>query len=84
MRIRDSYANPGRSRRFAQLSRILPTSPSVKMRLQKHRKKSSIAFIKYFSKIIRQMKETNQGKFLIETDFLDTHSYFLPGNQTRV
>ena len=32
--------------------------------------KSSIAFIKYFSKIIRQMKVTNEGKFLIETVFL--------------
>ena len=38
------------------------------------KKKSSIAFIKYFSKIIQQMKE-NAGffYFLIETDFLDTH-----------
>ena len=51
------------------------------MRLRKDGKKSSIAFIKYFSKIIRQMKETNEGKFLIETDFLDSRSYFLPANQ---
>ena len=51
------------------------------MRPWKHGKKSSIAFRKYFSKIIRQMKETNKGKFLIETDFLDTRSYFLPTNQ---
>ena len=27
------------------------------------------------------MKETNEGKFLMETDFLDTRSYFLPANQ---
>ena len=51
------------------------------MRLWKHGQKSSIAFIKYFSKIIQQMKETNEGKFLIETDFLDTRSFFLPANQ---
>ena len=44
-------------------------------------KKSSIAFIKYFSKINRQIKETNEGKFLINTDFFDTRSYFLPANQ---
>ena len=42
------------------------------------------AFIRYFSKIIRQMKETNEGKFLKETDFLDTRSYFLPAMKTRV
>ena len=54
------------------------------MRLCKHEKESSIAFTKYFSKIIRQMKE-NAGffffYFLIETDFLDTRSYFLQANQ---
>ena len=51
------------------------------MTLGKHGKKSSISIIKYFSKIIRQMKETNEGKFLIETDVLDTRSYFLPENK---
>ena len=61
------------------------TSPnylSVEMSLRKEGKRSSIAFIKYFSKIIRQMKE-NAGffYFLIEADFLNTHSYFLPANQ---
>ena len=47
------------------------------MRLWKHGKKSSIAFIKYFSKIIRQLKE-NAGFFLLltETDFLDTRFIF--------
>ena len=51
-------------------------------RLCKHGKKSSIAFIKYFSTIIRQMKE-NAGffYFLIETDFFDKRSYFLTANQ---
>ena len=51
------------------------------MRLWKHGKKSSIALIKYFSKIIQQMKENAGFYFLIETDFLDTRSYFLPANQ---
>ena len=53
------------------------------MRLRRHGKKSSIAFIKYFLKIIRQMKE-NAGffNFLIEKDFIDTRSYFLPATQT--
>ena len=40
-----------------------------------------LILIKYFSKIIRQMKETNEGKFFIETDFVDTRSFFLPANQ---
>ena len=46
-------------------------------------KQSSIAFIKYFSKIIRQMKENADffSCLLIERDFLDTRSYFLPANQ---
>ena len=26
------------------------------------------------------MKKTDEGNFLIETDFLDTRSYFLPAN----
>ena len=30
------------------------------------------------------MKETNEGKFLIKTDFLDTRSYFLPANQSAI
>ena len=53
------------------------------MKLCKHRKKSSIAFMKYFSKIINLR---NEGKcwffyFLIETDFLDIYLYFLPTNE---
>ena len=46
-------------------------------------KKSSVTFMKYFSKIIQPMKE-NAGVFtswLIETDLLDTPSHFLPTNQ---
>ena len=45
-------------------------------------KKSSIAFIKYKSKIIRQIK-VNAVFFylLIEPDFLVTRPYFLPANQ---
>ena len=34
-----------------------------------------------FLKFKRQMKETNEGRFLIETGFLDTRSYFLEANQ---
>ena len=37
----------------------------------KHGKKPSIAFMKYFSKTIRQMKETLSIYFLIKIDFLD-------------
>ena len=52
------------------------------MRLCKHEKKPSITFIKYFSKIIRQIKENAVFFFfLIETDFVDTRSYFLPADQ---
>ena len=62
-----------------------PSSPNVCMGLCKHGKMSSIAFIKYFSKIIQQIKENaaycSFFNFLIETDFLDTCSYFLPANQ---
>ena len=39
-----------------------PNSPSVKMRLCKHGKKVLCCFYKYFSKIIRQVKE-NAGFF---------------------
>ena len=45
------------------------------------KKKSFIAFIKYLSKIIQQMKENAVFWLFIETDFLDTRSYFLPTNQ---
>ena len=34
-----------------------------------------------FVKFKRQMKERNEGRFLIETGFLDTRSYFLATNQ---
>ena len=42
-------------------------------------------YIKYFSKIIQQMKE-NAGffHFLFKTAFLDTHSYFLPTDQNAL
>ena len=41
-----------------------------------------------FYKIFLKDHSTNEGKywffhFLIETDFLDTRSYFLPANQKR-
>ena len=55
-RIRDSYANPRRSRGFCITVENSPNPSSVYIRLCKHRKKFSIAFIKYFSKLIRQMK----------------------------
>ena len=55
-------------------------SPSCLDEAMETQQKSSIAFIKYFSKIMRQMKE-NAGYFLIETDLLDTRSYFLSANQ---
>ena len=34
-----------------------------------------------FVKFKRQMKETNEKRFLIETRFPDTRSYFLAANQ---
>ena len=54
-RISDSYTNPRRSRGFAQLSRILPTKTKKKKETRK--KKSSFAFIEYFSKKNRQIRE---------------------------
>ena len=51
------------------------------MRLCKHGKKSSIAFIKYFSKIIQQMKENAVFYFLMEFDFLDVH--LMTRNQSK-
>ena len=53
-RIRDSYTNPRRSRGFAQLSRILPTKTKKKRNAEK---KSSFAFIEYFLKKNRQIRE---------------------------
>ena len=53
-KIRDSYTNPRRSRGFAQLSRILPTKTKKK---ETRKKKSSFAFIEYFSKKNRQIRE---------------------------
>ena len=38
-------------------------------------------FYKIFLNDNSTNEETNEGKFLIETDFLDTRSYFLPANQ---
>ena len=52
---------------------IFKQSPS------KHGKKSSIAFTKYFSKTIQQMKVN--AIYLIEIEFLGTCSYALPANQ---
>ena len=73
-RIRDSYANPRWSRGFAQLSRILPTPRVVISGYANTGKKFSIAFIKYFSKLIRQMKGILFIDLLIQTDFLNTRS----------
>ena len=56
-----------------------PNPSSVYIRLCKHRKKISIAFIKYFSKLIRQWRE-----ILIQKDFPNARSRqssFLLSNQ---
>ena len=42
--------------------------------MQTQEKKFSIAFIKYFSKLIRQMKGILFIDFLIQNDFLNTRS----------
>ena len=73
-RIRDSYANPRWSRGFAQLSRILLTPRVFISGYANTGKKFSIAFIKYFSKLIRQMKGILFIDFLILKDFLNTRS----------
>ena len=52
-----------------------PNPASVYIRLFKHReKKNYIAFLKYFSKLIRQMKGNFVYNFLIQKDFLNTRS----------
>ena len=61
-----------------------PNPSSVYIRLCKHGKKFSIAFIKYFSKLILQMKGNFVYNFLIPKDFLNTcskQSTFLLTNQ---
>ena len=64
-RIRDSYA-------VCITVENSPNPSSGYIRLCKHRKKFSIAFIKYFSKLIRQMKGILFIDFLIQKDFLNT------------
>ena len=73
-RIRDSYANPRRSRGFCITVENSPNPSSVYIRLCKHRKKFSIAFIKYFPKLIRQLKGILFVDFLIQKEFLNTRS----------
>ena len=51
-----------------------PPAPSVYMRLCKYKKKFSIAFIKYFSTLIRQGKEILFINLVIQKDFLNTRS----------
>ena len=70
MQTRDAVEGLHNCREFSHFPECLDEAMET-------RKTFSIPFIK----IIRQMKETNDGKFLIETYFLDTRSYFLPANQ---
>ena len=60
-----------------------PTFPECLDEAIETRKKVLYCFYKvqYFSKIIGQVKETNEGKFLIERDFLDTRSF--PTSQSK-
>ena len=73
-RIRDSYANPKRSRGFALLSRMLPTPRVFISGYANTGRKFSIAFIKYFLKLVRQMKGILFINFLIQKDFLNIRS----------
>ena len=77
-----AYTLTGRVRQLCITVENSPNPSRVYIRLCKHRKKVFYCFYKIFLKD----NSTNEGKcwffhFLIETDFLDTRSYFLPTNQ---
>ena len=56
-------------------------STTVLMRLFKHGKKSSVAFIKYLLKIVWQGKENAVYLLLDRNMVFDTRAYSLPANQ---
>ena len=66
-RIRDSYANPKRSRGFALLSRILPTPLVFISGYASTGKKLSIAFIKYLPLKTTTQKKIKKFILLIKT-----------------
>ena len=70
-RIRDSYANPRRGRGFVCITGE-----------KKHGKKSSIAFIKYFMKIIRQMKE-NAVYLPLDRNRFSRYALIFPTSQSK-
>ena len=89
LKTRQSWENSGQSCEPEKHSGVCitvensPNSPEYLDEVIETRTKVLYCIYNFFSKTIRQMKERNEAKLLIETDFFDTRSYFLPANQTK-